>query len=901
MIPIASTQVGGQLGAGVTPLNAFGLVANRINMLKPNVLDTVGNSFSQTAIPANFINQWEPGDPSQIPFPGPWTGPYTGPDFVTFGSPVAAPDGTMTAYPIVEVHDDTVPAYAAKPAPWALTGFSPTWNDFWNHCVCCVPCWEGTGSPRYYTAGGVLATPMLTQVGSPTWGTVDGSSLHFPNGSNDWRVEPVAGVDIFPTTHGTFLMVRQLHEAVPVPPNAAFGILATDAGGLLFWYPYAGTATAGWGNVAFVSATWPDTTVIQIIALVIGTSGITVYQRLATSPMQAVQMGHSATVTTRTAGNYQFGLAQGYNSAATVSQDVSFFAALNEEWTASQVELWANDPYAPIRPDGGSSVMHTGQASPHFVVAGCPYANRPHITGGFAIRHEFQCYAKAGTRSRFKLELSNIAATGLRSRQAGVTTIFDLVGGQVAIAPAAFGSGTIDGELVQWTPGPATITPVTGVTGWYLCKLQVLSNVSSSAATGEGVVCIITTDAGSGLTAENTEFPAAGGDTIYLWQTRLLPQGAFELNNLQFFDDFDSLGTIDLTYSLTPGFNWYIANHWPSSMNYSGYNPPNPPPHTPASDFSVTGSVLSFVGPGDSAGLLQIGIVSFYWDGTGSPDTTGQYSLSSAKGNLFRPPMLAEIKSKWPNVPSSPALGPPVFWAVDVKSYLQLNWFNPDTPDAMHNLGPTGGLITNAPTAAGSNVLHFASVTMPFRKPGMLVFDDAGVIPDITRVTSFTSTTITLNKNVTGAGVASGAEIHLSWYSELDFYENTGWADTSTGTAHHPYTTMQDLNGFWNETVPSGPSNASGDAFHLYQTLWLPVSANQHGLIVMFRDGMYWDQSSTPGSVMPYDLTLKADGAGQRLGAFTVADDPSAHYVILCGGGGDMWTHQVDHIAIYGA
>jgi hypothetical protein len=68
--------------------------------------------------------------------------------------------------------------------------------------------------------------------------------------------------------------------------------------------------------------------------------------------------------------------------------------------------------------------------------------------------------------------------------------------------------------------------------------------------------------------------------------------------------------------------------------------------------------------------------------------------------------------------------------------------------------------VTNAPTAAGSAVLHFAAV------PASVVagnpasdLNAGGVIPAGTVVLSTTANTVTLSANVTGAGVASGDSV----------------------------------------------------------------------------------------------------------------------------------------------
>jgi hypothetical protein len=66
---------------------------------------------------------------------------------------------------------------------------------------------------------------------------------------------------------------------------------------------------------------------------------------------------------------------------------------------------------------------------------------------------------------------------------------------------------------------------------------------------------------------------------------------------------------------------------------------------------------------------------------------------------------------------------------------------------------------TNAVTAAGNAVLHFASTTGVVDGSPANDLTAGGVIPAGTTVLSHTSTTVTLSANATGAGVGSGDTI----------------------------------------------------------------------------------------------------------------------------------------------
>lgn len=73
------------------------------------------------------------------------------------------------------------------------------------------------------------------------------------------------------------------------------------------------------------------------------------------------------------------------------------------------------------------------------------------------------------------------------------------------------------------------------------------------------------------------------------------PALAWGLNSRVFYDDFNSLATIDLTDSGAPGFNWYIRNAWqsPSANTIPWYTGPGTP-NTDVSQISVAGSKITF-------------------------------------------------------------------------------------------------------------------------------------------------------------------------------------------------------------------------------------------------------------------------------------------------------------------
>jgi hypothetical protein len=70
----------------------------------------------------------------------------------------------------------------------------------------------------------------------------------------------------------------------------------------------------------------------------------------------------------------------------------------------------------------------------------------------------------------------------------------------------------------------------------------------------------------------------------------------------------------------------------------------------------------------------------------------------------------------------------------------------------------SGTLVTNAPTAAGNPTLHFAGPVPSWIIQGMGLTDPTtpGAVQAATTVASTTSTTVVMNQNAAGAGVASG-------------------------------------------------------------------------------------------------------------------------------------------------
>jgi hypothetical protein len=134
------------------------------------------------------------------------------------------------------------------------------------------------------------------------------------------------------------------------------------------------------------------------------------------------------------------------------------------------------------------------------------------------------------------------------------------------------------------------------------------------------------------------------------------------------------------------------------------------------------------------------------------------------------------LNNQWPNAGEPAGLGyPSSFWRTTTPTSSGNLSFGPGgvtiatdvSPGALNDLSTSVTnnitVATNGTTAAGSAILHFASVPGSI-VAGMQVFeqqsgDPYAIIPQNTTVLSATPTTVTLSANVIGAGVGSGDSI----------------------------------------------------------------------------------------------------------------------------------------------
>ena len=547
--------------------------------------------------------------------------------------------------------------------------------------------------------------------------------------------------------------------------------------------------------------------------------------------------------------------------------------------TADPLTLIGSTPI--MAPNGSMTARKISDAATtgsHALFAGFKDAVAPR-----QVRWRLVLYAKAAGRTRIRLEVSSGAHNSVQPRTAGVRATYDLAGGTVAIAPAVYGSVTDTVTTWYWTAPAAAITDAGG--GWYKCQLEAFSPDSAGTFTSGAVLAVLSLDAGAGAAASNTSYLGDGVSGVEVWASRLLPARAFNIAERTFFDDFDSISTIDVNDTKAPGFKWYPSFLWPT---YEDRGWSSLEDHTQPDQYTVHDSMLTLLR--DNSGQ-NYNLATACWD-----------LGSSHVGQTFTGPAYFEARIRW-GAPDDPGnYGCPTFWMFALEFVMLPNfWSISGDPDGYlttyHPEEGAVGLVATAPTPAGSAVLNFAYVSPWARNPGTLVYGDN--IPSLTKVVSGTSTTITIDKPVTGTGVAIGNSIRVHNWVELDFIEVKN-DPTFVGDNQQPYATYTAWPGPFNKTVNVGPSelNAGDQDFHVYALLWLGQTDTEDGLTVSFRDGLYY-----PGARSQYSDRFSGTDVITSYptdGVFTPIDNQS-NIVTIGGGRADGgWPADFDYVAVYG-
>ncbi len=204
----------------------------------------------------------------------------------------------------------------------------------------------------------------------------------------------------------------------------------------------------------------------------------------------------------------------------------------------------------------------------------------------------------------------------------GANVIFDLANGVIGVAPAY----TDGSDTRGWSDLAAEIKSVGG--GWYLCTLDVHSKyfVGSNLANQNNLYATLLLDNGTGSGALSATYTGDGVSGVYGWRTNHMPVQSYYMSGQSiFFDDFLSSSTIDLGFSLQPGFNWYTRCATPILPAQ---------PDCPASAISVAGSVMTMQAAPLGGELQSFAALS---------TTPGTAHV----GTSWKPPFLIESRMNW--------------------------------------------------------------------------------------------------------------------------------------------------------------------------------------------------------------------------------------------------------------
>lgn len=289
-------------------------------------------------------------------------------------------------------------------------------------------------------------------------------------------------------------------------------------------------------------------------------------------------------------------------------------AALLKQWFNVNTSLGASI----TAPDGSTNAQHITESSDvsntfHYVMAAVQCADAFQIVSDASVLR-FAVFAMPAERTRISLQIIT------DDFQSGCRTVFDLAGGQIAQSGESINNS---GFRTAWIPVQDSI--VAWGDGWYLCSIDVAVTSVGQYGFTAGVVL----DAGSGTAAEDTDYKGDGTSGVYLWTSSVLPAGAWGINNVQFFDDFDDSSTFDLNQTNEPGFNWYFP-----LFGSSGYNQSYP---AIPSGITISDSILSIPASATTANPPNLSntnlMFSAGWNGT-----------EIVYGWFVRPPVYMEFK-----------------------------------------------------------------------------------------------------------------------------------------------------------------------------------------------------------------------------------------------------------------
>jgi len=204
----------------------------------------------------------------------------------------------------------------------------------------------------------------------------------------------------------------------------------------------------------------------------------------------------------------------------------------------------------------------------------------------------------------------------------GVRVVFDLAGGRIGVPAAAFTTGS---SSQDYTLVGSEICPFGN--GWYRCSLDFTftSNQTYLAA-------IIFLDNGIGTGALSNSYAGNGASGAFAWKTNMNPVALSTLNRTSFFDDFNSLSTIDLNNTKASNFQWFLNNFWTTWITTT--------PVSPSNWFAISAPSILTISPNTHGGSAMMMM------------STVETSPGNFVGQTFRAPFLLEFKIAYPS--SSP-------------------------------------------------------------------------------------------------------------------------------------------------------------------------------------------------------------------------------------------------------
>jgi hypothetical protein len=371
--------------------------------------------------------------------------------------------------------------------------------------------------------------------------------------------------------------------------------------------------------------------------------------------------------------------------------------------------------------------------------------------------------------------------------QVGCKTVFDVGGGQIAVANTAYGTPS---QGLSFVPGPTEIVSYGG--GVYRCTMD----VTAGECIGQGTILAyqwgILIDSNSGTQAERINYAGDGLSGLYLWKSTVLPPAAWGINNVTFFDDFTSLSTIDVNDTRAPGFNWYIHNTWPNPA-FALQSP------TLASNLSiVAGTQLKIAFP--ACGGLGINSLLVLC----SAVTDGG---SGHIGRTYQAPWLFECSTSWDGF-TTPNNAGPTPWGRTVETLQD---------------------VTDKATWIEWDLFEWM--------PG-----GARVYPGSTQTYGGPSSAAV---NVQVSLAANGYPIWYSTYSyaNSDIVYRLGvlYQSITSPNLNHP---PESSPGNWSTFTPGGllaqtPTQLDWTQQHLWSGLWLKFTADDVGQTLIFFDGNY--------------------------------------------------------------